>query len=130
MPRVTDAEVKGILDTDIADTTPFILTANLIVNEVLATAGYSDERLYQIELWLSAHFACHMDARETSVDAGASASFEGKTDMGLNWSRYGQQAQLLDTSGLLTALGKVRGRVTVAPRVEMPLSPGDSTLNP
>lgn len=118
-PRVTDADVKSILDTKI-DTTPFITTANVMVDEMLAGAGYSDGRLFQIELWLSAHFACMMDPREADVQAGASATFEGKTEMGLDWSRYGQQVKVLDTAGILATALKtaVQGRVTVVTRRE------------
>lgn len=128
MLRVSDEEVKQILSTTI-DTTPFIETAHVLVEEVFTTAGHSEDRLTKIELWLSAHFACMMDPRESEVEAGAKAVFEGKTGMYLNFTRYGQMAMVLDTSGVLASLstGKVKGRVTVAPRTEQPLVP-DTTV--
>ena len=125
MPRVTNSDVLGIFATDIA-TTPFIVTANLIVNEELVPlALYSEARLFQLELWLSAHFACMLDPRETSVQAGATASFEGKTAMGLDFTRYGQQVKILDKSGTLARLDKLKGRITVASRIETPVWPQD-----
>ena len=62
MPRVTDAQVKTILATTVT-TDPFITTANIFINQVLGTAGLSEELLTQIELWLAAHFTCMMDPR-------------------------------------------------------------------
>ncbi len=129
-PRVVDADVKGILDTTI-NTSPFILTAHLMVDEELLGLGsYSDDRLIQIELWLAAHFACMMDPRERAVQIGASATFEGYTHMDLDFTRYGQQVKILDTSGTLARMDKTRGRVTVSKRFEQPLPPlnTDSTI--
>ena len=46
--RVTDADVKAIFDTAM-DTTPFIPTANLIVDEELVSFGLTEARLTEIE---------------------------------------------------------------------------------
>lgn len=119
MALVTDAEVKAILSTTI-DTTAFIDTADVLVNDALATAGYSADLLKKIELYLAAHFACLMDPREKSVQAGASVTFEGLTGKGLDWSRYGQVVKLLDKKGILAGQdGKQLGKVTVAKRTEL-----------
>ncbi len=115
--RVTDSEVKGILETTI-ETYPFIETANHIVNTNLSGL-LSEATLKKIELWLAAHLACMMDPRESKVVAGeAEATFEGKTDMGLNFTRYGQMVKILDTTGRLLALGKERARLSVVARGE------------
>jgi hypothetical protein len=101
MARVTDAEVKTIFDTSI-DTTPFITTANLIVTENLGEASLSDDRLKQIELYLSAHLACLRDPRVSQEKIGdASNTHEGKTGMGLDRTSYGQMVRMLDSTGLL-----------------------------
>ena len=118
MARVTDTEVKTILATTV-DTTPFIDTANIFINEVLGTAGLSEALLTKIELWLSAHFTCMMDPRVSfETISSAQGTFEGKTGMSLDFTRYGQQAKLLDSSGRLANAGKLQGRVTVASRTE------------
>lgn len=106
--RVTDNEVKKILNTTI-ETTPFIATASLIVDETLADQGLSDARLKQIELYLSAHLACTMDPRLTNESVGdasntyQTASAGGK---GLDATSYGQHVKMLDTTGLLDTLEK------------------------
>lgn len=106
MARVTDAEVKEVFDTTI-DTTPFIATANLIVTEELGESDLSEARLTQIELFLSAHLASLMDPRLASEKIGdGSNTYEGKTGMGLDSSRYGQQVKLLDTTGAMANLEK------------------------
>jgi hypothetical protein len=101
--RVVHAEVVTIFPTTI-DTQPFIVGANLLVSERLEPTGsYSAARLHQIELYLSAHFACVADPRVTRMDAdGASVTYEGgKMGEGLASTRYGQQVMLLDYLGLL-----------------------------
>ena len=100
--RVVDSEVKEILDTTI-DTQPFIVAANLTVTERLADAGYSTDRLKEIERWLSAHLACQRDPREIDVRAdGLGVSYERATSgEGLKSTRYGQQVCLLDYLGIL-----------------------------
>lgn len=101
MARVTDAEVKTILDTTI-DTTVFITSANLIVTEELGEESLSDDRLKQIELYLAAHFTCLRDPRASQEKMGdASVTYEGKTGMGLDRTSYGQMVRMLDSTGLL-----------------------------
>jgi len=106
MARTTDAAVKQILDTDV-DCSPFILAANLFVDQWLLTAGLSDALLTEIERWVAAHFTCMLDPRERQKAMGDQrVEFEqGTLTEGLGWTRYGQQAMLLDTSGILTAVG-------------------------
>ena len=111
MALVTDAEVKTIIDTTI-DTSAFITTADIIVSENLASAGYTDARLKQIELWLTAHFVCQWDKRVSSEKIGdASNTYEGKTGMGLDSSSYGQQVKLLDTQGILANMDKPKATI-------------------
>jgi hypothetical protein len=102
MPRVVDADVKAILDTDVL-TDPFILSANLLVNQWLLNSGLSDALLTEIERWIAAHLTCMLDPRESAKAMGDQrVSFEaGTLKEGLAFTRYGQQAMLLDPTGIL-----------------------------
>ena len=115
MPRVTDAEVKTIIDTEL-DTTPFIATANTLVNNLLTSSGLDDTTLASIELWLSAHYVAVRDPRFRSVRTEQhQMDFErGQAGMGIRATTYGQQALELDTSGTLVArLGRRRAFIRV-----------------
>lgn len=102
--RVTEEEVREILTTSLTSLTAFISTANVMVTEELVGEGLSDDRLKEIERYLAAHFACIASPRkrDEKVDV-ASATYRGKTDMGLDATLYGQQAKILDTTGILAA---------------------------
>jgi hypothetical protein len=104
--RTTEAAVESIIEVDILiPLTPFIETANNLVDQVCLASGYSDATLELIERWLSAHFYATRDPR-TSQEAvkGIMEEFEGTTKIGLNNTRYGQQALLLDTKGNLALI--------------------------
>ena len=58
--RVSDSEVKEIIDTTVT-TTPFIDAANLIVTSKLADQELGDALLKEIERWLSAHLVAIRD---------------------------------------------------------------------
>lgn len=112
MARVTDAEVKEIFDTDIADTTPFITVANILVTDVLGSESLSTTLLKEIERWLAAHFASMRDPRIQREKLGdADVTYHGKSAMGLDGTPYGQQAKLLDTSGKLESIGKMKAEI-------------------
>jgi hypothetical protein len=105
--RTTDTLVRGIIETDTADLTPFIRPANILVNKGPATKITDDDQLTEIETWLSAHFCCMLDPRTEASKVGPIwDKFESKVDVGLEMSRYGQQAMLLDTSGMLARLNE------------------------
>lgn len=117
MARTTAEAVQGILlqdyDADEAPSlTPFIDTAAIMVGRVIicATAKgltLTAEELEIVERWLAAHYYVCSDQTYASASTnGASASFHGKTDMGLNSSRYGQTALGLDHTGCLAAINK------------------------
>lgn len=114
--RVTGTEVKTIITTQkTADQVEsFITPANLIVTGQLGSLSLGDALMKEIEKWLSAHFVAIDDssARVEQKKVGdASTKYEGKTDMGLKFTRYGQQVMMLDTSGTLSNLGKRRAAV-------------------
>lgn len=113
MARVSESEVEAILPAGLAgnDLETFIDTANLLVNEELASSGLSADRLKQVELYLAAHFAIVTLERGglTRQKIGESEDFYQSwtnTELGLQSTRYGQQASMLDTSGKLAALAK------------------------
>lgn len=110
--RVTDADVKLIFNTSIDDTTPFINTANAMVNQYLVNKGLSDELLTQIECYLAAHLASLLDPRVESVkDDSYSVKVQGRTGLGLDSTFYGQNVKLLDSTGTLTRVGLKRGSI-------------------
>ena len=116
MARVTEAEVKEIIKTDLTPLSPFIDTANILVDTNLLGKGLSTDLLTKIELWLSAHFtASHIDAKELKEEAMGSSknAYAGKYDLGLDGTTYGQTAKTLDPTGTLSSLGKGTASLTV-----------------
>ena len=125
MSRVLPSEVVAIVDSQ-RDSTPFIDTAHILVNEELAGKGLTDERLRLIELYLAAHFLTVTEERgglKSTKTGQGSESYGGKFGTGLNLTRYGQQAMALDTTGTLAsnvsserkAYFRVLGRVSTYP---------------
>jgi len=109
--RVTDDEVKEIIETSIT-TTPFITVANLIVTERLANEGLGDSLLKEIERWLAAHLVAIRDQRPQNERIGdANITYQGRSGLGLDATQYGQQVKILDTSGKLANLGKRVARI-------------------
>lgn len=109
MARTTKELVEKIIELDATvnggDISAFIETASALVDELCQPQGYSETRLELIERWLAAHFYAIRDPRLTSEQAGSvQASYESKVDLGLQLTRYGQQALMLDTKGGLAAL--------------------------
>ena len=118
MARVTDAEVHGIMsDLDVSfDTTPFIVTAELVVTEELEDKGLSADRLKQIVLWLAAHYVTidvEKGGLRAEVIGEARETFAVKSGVGIQSTRYGQQAVALDTTGRLASKDKPTARFTV-----------------
>jgi hypothetical protein len=117
--RVTEAEVKAIIDTDLDSTaiTPFITVANMIVTDRLADEGLTDELLKEIERWLSAHFVSIRDPRMLEEKAGqASAKYalgNPGNRQGISATPYGQQALLLDPTGRLASADKLKADMKV-----------------
>ena len=99
---------------DGVDLMPFITSANELVTEVCAAPGvYSSGRLELIERWLAAHFYHILDPQASQETVGAiQATLDTKTDLGLNVTKYGQQAMRLDTGGYLAAMDNAMKTVT------------------
>lgn len=113
--RVSDDGVKDIIaDTKVDDTTPFITTANTIVDNNLLGRGYAETLLTQIELWLSCHLVACFDKSPTGEKLGdAQDNFGGSLGMGLDFTQYGQQVKILDKDGILASLGRRRAFIKV-----------------
>ena len=109
MARVTDAEVREIIEIDssITDLTPFITPANLIVTKECTDSSLDAAQLKEIERWLAAHFVAIRDMRSAREQAGqVSIGYQWKLGLNLQVTMYGQQAIMLDTSGALANLNK------------------------
>lgn len=105
--RTTPTLVRGINGEigDDADLNPFIDAANELVTEKCTASGYSVERLEKIERWLAAHFHCVNEPRAQRERVGTiTVEPQGKVDIGLDNSLYGQMAMRLDTAGNLALM--------------------------
>lgn len=122
--RIQSEDLRKIIPSDALaageDLSSYIQSAHLFVKEELISTGLSEDRLTQIELYLAAHFAIITLEKGglTRQKIGESEDFfQGwtNTSVGLNATRYGQQAVMLDTSGNLAALarGTLRAKFSV-----------------
>lgn len=105
--RVTQAEVVAILEDvgSSTDLSAFITTANVLTTAVCTASSLSTVQRKEIERYLSAHFYKVMDSRLASEKIGdGTDKIVSKVSLGLDLTHYGQQAQMLDTSGALSAL--------------------------
>jgi len=105
-------DVCDIIDTSL--THPQIEAMLLTSENLIATHidPLADSRVTlvvrdTIKVWLAAHFISVADKRvkEESAD-GIRTVFEGKTEMGLDATIYGQQAKMIDPTGMLSKIGR------------------------
>jgi hypothetical protein len=115
MARVTTDEVKEIFKTSLTNLSAFITAANLVVENNLASSGYSDETKKEIERWLAAHFASVRSPtlRSSSLGDASEAYSRGKLGIGLSFTEFGQQVRMLDHKGILSRLGQPVARLRV-----------------
>jgi hypothetical protein len=74
----------------------------------------SSSRLTIIETWLAAHFAAITEAQLSQETIGdATDKIESKVDLGLNVTRWGQQALALDPTGVLASSAKGTKRASI-----------------
>ena len=111
--RATETEVLAILDTTLEaeDITPFLDFANMVVTRKLVGVGYSDSNLRLIETWLAAHLVCTKDPQIAKERTGrdTDTTYDGKTGMGLDLTRYGQQVKVLEDLKILAGLDSSKG---------------------
>lgn len=114
MARTNVDDIKAIVDTTLAD--PRINAAITMASQVMAqligdqSKNLLDDTLKEIERYLAAHFITVGPERQVQSRSvlGDSVTFTGRTGMALDATTYGQQAQILDTTGSL-AKGRLRG---------------------
>lgn len=113
--RTTITAVQNLLDSNydmVTDLQQFIDSASNVVNQVATYAtgmnrGLSNTTLELVERWLACHLYAQVDMLyQSKSTGGASASFQGQTEMNIGSTRYGQTAMNIDTSGALTAISK------------------------
>lgn len=119
--RVTDSEVKKLISTDF-DTAPFITAANLIVTAQLGSSGLSSDHLKEIERWLSAHFIAVADSDKNLSRRSIGDTevyYGGKTGLNLDFTRFGQQVKVLDTTNTLANLGKIEASIKAIEAIDI-----------
>ena len=137
MARTNSTAVEEILLSDYGNTTsrelpsltPSIETAGNITDRVAVKAAelgvtHTSATLELIERWLAAH--CYKSSDQAFAEnetLTAKAVYQGKTGMGLEGTKYGQMAMLLDFSGALTAMNRQR----IAKAVWLGRYPSDQT---
>lgn len=107
--RTTATAVRKIIEIPSSkvdgDIDPFIETANDLVTENCTDSGYSDAKLELIERWLSAHFYAVMESPPAGETAGdVSENKQYQVGLGLDETKWGQQAKIIDSAGNLAAL--------------------------
>jgi competence protein ComGF len=119
MARASEDDVRAIIGSDSTlKVSFFIETAEQLVDYVDScdTDGtLNTTQLRHIETWLAAHFYAIRDQQYASKKTGdASAVFQGKTDMALDSTQWGQQAMILDVTGKLATINQnaKRGKIT------------------
>ena len=118
MGRTTATEVKAIIETELADSVvdTFIGMANRTVTDYLGTnADLTSVQKKDIETWLAAHFIASTREQQAQAEQAGDAriTYQGKTEMGLDATFYGQTVKMLDTTGTLAAqIGKKGVTVT------------------
>jgi hypothetical protein len=126
MARTTAEEVEAIIKVKpTIDLTPFIDFANELVNDHCLDSDYADAKLLKIETLLAAHFYTVRDPRRRGEQVDTiRADYESKVHYGLQQSKYGESAMLLDKDGNLAAFNNslfnqkpVSGAGSTGPRV-------------
>lgn len=109
MAYSTQSDVDDIIEVeDGDDLTVFIAAGDRLIDEVIGTDITDTDHLKQISTWLGAHFYVMLRPEKSlqgvSLGKGAvNPQFKGKVDLGLDYTRYGQMAMQLDTTGKLAA---------------------------
>lgn len=120
MARVTVADVKAImfLDSRVTDAAigVFITQANILVDRVFAEdTTLADATLTEIERLIAAHFIHALDPRVKAEGTdGTTAQYSGQWGMQLSATTYGQNAMMLDSTGLLAKASDNRKKASIA----------------
>jgi hypothetical protein len=108
MARTTPEDVGTVITLPVGvDVNAYIDSAAIIVNAVCLDSEYTGTTLEMIERWLAAHFIAVNYPRNARLAIGGGPQLQrepGKWDLGLNFTKYGQQAMRIDYKGNLAAL--------------------------
>ena len=114
----TDDEVLSLVDSALTDMQPFIIPAYVLVKKLIDTSKADALQRKEIMRWLAAHFLAMREdgARLQAEVIGETSerfSDSGLLDKYLDMTRYGQMAQVLDTTGVLHSAGKPRAQFSL-----------------
>ncbi len=117
--RVSSAEVKEVIQTDLTDLTPFIRGANQIISDRLSGQNLSEDTLKEVERWLAAHLLASTNRdnsthniKESKTGDAWEKYTENTSSTGIGSTPYGEMAKMLDPSNLLSVAGKRTARIT------------------
>lgn len=114
MARTTEGKVKAVIEVD-DDlwSDDFITNASIMVDNLAASgsaSSLSSATLEVIETYISAHLYALVDPKPLQEKASRSTTkFQGKTDMGLNATFWGQMALSFDYTGTLAGMTNTDG---------------------
>jgi len=108
MVRVTAAEVKAIIETDMEDTNvdTYIGSANASIEGWFSGIAVTENMLKEIERWITAHLIAISKERQAREEGAGDAyiKYAGLFYTGLQQTSYGQMAIAIDTTGILKSL--------------------------
>ncbi len=108
MALVTSEEVANLIGKAGTDTCQYIEVAHILVSENLSNSGLSDNRKKLVELYLAGHFATislkNGTLKRKKIGEAEEEYVSPEVGKGLLSTHYGQQAVMLDESGILGAL--------------------------
>lgn len=119
MARTNAVDVLAIMDVNDSNASlymqAFINAANSIVTANLGSSGLGVSTLMEIEKWLTAHLYTISKGGQVQREkiGETEMSYGIKTGVGLDSTLYGQTVKMLDTTGILSNLGKQPARFDV-----------------
>lgn len=110
---ITEADVRKVAGTTL-DCSIFLTTAQTVYTNQLGDEGLDSAIADAITLYLAAHFAVLTTEsgglrRSKLSEADETYRIPGEKDVGLAFTRFGQQAMLLDPTGILAGLSANKG---------------------
>lgn len=113
----TEQDVLDIMDNALAeaDVTPYLTSATVFIESVFADTILTDSIVSEILRWMTAHMIA-LSKDRVSKEEGASNAYikwAGEWGKSLNATQYGQMAMALDTTGVLTDLGKQKSSARI-----------------
>lgn len=112
--RARAEDVLKMLDSTTESVDMYLLQANLITTTLLGTSTHSADVLALIETFLAAHFAALVIEKGSLAEktiGEAKEKYHNTYRAGFSSTRFGQQAVLLDTTGVL-ATASARAEMT------------------